>query len=200
MNVVARCGRGALVLLLLTVPGRARGQSPEPANRNWDLEVWVAGATGEENRDSFAEAQIFSAGVSVGKVLTDEIGDGWRRGHLEYVFNLMPVFVHLTPQLLYGGGLEPVILRWNSGLRAGRVAPYLELAGGGLWTNGNLPAGETSAFNFTARGGGGIEIFAANKRSVDVGFRWWHISNANLGAKNPEFNGFQVSLGYHWFK
>src|SRR6516164_9096730 len=99
MNVVARCGRGALLLLLLTVSGRARGQSPEPANRNWDLGVWVAGATGEENRNSFAEAQIFSAGVSVGKVLTDEIGDGWRRGHLEYVFNLMAVFFHLTPQL-----------------------------------------------------------------------------------------------------
>lgn len=200
MNVLARFGTASFLLLCLTAPVLVHGQSAEKANQTWDVGVWVAGATGEENRNSFSEAQIFAAGVSVGRLVTDEIGDGWRRGHLEYIFNLIPVFVHPTPQSVYGGGFEPVILRWNSGLRAGRVAPYLELAGGGLWTNGNLPAGDTSNFNFTARGGGGIQIFARNKRALDVGFRWWHISNANLGAKNPEFNGVQVSLGYHWFK
>ena len=93
-----------------------------------------------------------------------------------------------------------MILRWNSSLRTSRVAPYIELAGGAIRTNTNLPTGNTSNFNFTARGGGGIQIFMKPRRSVDIACRWSHISNANLGVKNPEFNGIQVSVGYHWFR
>jgi hypothetical protein len=33
-----------------------------------------------------------------------------------------------------------------------------------------------------------------------VGLRWSHISNANLGVINTEFNGIQLSLAYHWYK
>jgi hypothetical protein len=100
---------------------------------------------------------------------------------------------------VYGGGFEPVILRWNT-LRRRNIKPYIELAGGGVRTNTNLPAGDTSNFNFTARGGGGIQFFRTPRSSVDVGVRWAHISNANLGTNNPEFNGIQVSLAYHWMK
>lgn len=178
----------------------AQERLAEQQNRNWDFAVWIAGATGEESTNSFAEAQILSSGFFVGKTLTGEIGSGWRRGSLEYGFDVMPLFVHFTPEKIYGGGVEPVILRWNSSLRRGRIAPYIELAGGGVRSNANLPAGDTSSFNFTARGGGGIEISTAKRQSLDIACRWWHISNANLGVRNPEFNGIQVSLGYHWFK
>ena len=182
--------------------GTSRGQDrlTEGQNRNWDFSVWMAAATGEETTNSFAEVQILSGGVFVGKTLTGEIGSGWRRGSLEYGFDVIPLFVHFTPEKIHGGGFEPLILRWNSGLRAGRIAPYLELAGGGVATNTNLPAGRTSNFNFTARGGGGIEISTAKRQSLDIACRWWHISNANLGVQNPEFNGIQVSLAYHRFK
>jgi len=169
-------------------------------DRSWDFSVWLAGETGEENTNSFAEAQVFTAGVFAGKMLTDEIGSGWRRGRFEYGADLIPLFIQFRPERLYGGGFEPVILRWNSNLRAGRISPYIELAGGGVRTNANFPAGNTSDFNFTARGGGGIQIFSAKRRSLDIGCRWSHISNANLGVQNTEFNGVQVSLGYHWFK
>jgi hypothetical protein len=201
MNVIARFSAEAVLLLLfLTGPGWAQGSVPEGRDRNWDFAVWVAGATGEESTNSFAEAQILSGGFFVGKTLTGEIGSGWRRGSLEYGFDVMPLFVHFTPEKIHGGGVEPVILRWNSSLRAGQIAPYIELAGGGVRSNANLPAGDTSNFNFTARGGGGIEISTAKRQSLDIACRWWHISNANLGVRNPEFNGIQVSLGYHWLK
>jgi hypothetical protein len=188
------------LLLLFVRPVYAQDGFPDAPRRNWDVGVWVAGATGEENLNSFPEAQILTGGIFVGKVLTAEIGSGWRRGRFEYGFDLMPVFRQLRPQAIYGGGFEPVILRWNSSLHTGPVAPYIELAGGAVRTNSNLPAGDTSSLNFTARGGGGIEIFAKHRQSVEIGCRWWHISNANLGKRNPEFNGMQVSLGYHWFK
>jgi len=43
---------------------------------------------------------------------------------------MIPVFIQLTSKKLYGGGFEPVVLRWNTSLRMRRVAPYVELAGG----------------------------------------------------------------------
>jgi len=188
-------------LFLLCLSGASWAQAPADAqNRAWDLGVWVAGQTGEENTNSFAEAQILSGGMFVGKILTNETGSAWRRGRFEYAFDVFPLFIQFTPQRLYGGGFEPVILRWNSSLRLIAAKPYLELAGGAVRTNSNLPAGNTSDFNFTARGGGGIRVFLAKRRYVDIGCRWSHISNANLGVRNTEFNGVQVSVGYHWLK
>ena len=196
-RLIAKSG---LLLLMLASSSVAQERFAEEQNRNWDFSVWIAGATGEESTNSFTEAQILSGGFFVGKTLTGKIGSGWRRGSLEYGFDVIPLFVHFTPEKIHGGGFEPVILRWNSSLRAGRIAPYIELAGGGVRSNVNLPTGDTSNFNFTARGGGGIQIITTKRRSVDIACRWWHISNANLGVRNPEFNGIQVSLGYHWFK
>lgn len=202
MDAVARFHSAmfSLLLLFLVLPVYAQNGLPEAQRRNWDFSLWVAGATGEENTNSFSEAQTLTAGVFVGKELTGEIGRGWRQGRFEYGFDAIPIFRQLRPQAIYGGGFEPVILRWNSGRHAGRVAPYIELAGGGLRTISNLPAGDTSNFNFTARGGGGIQIFTNRRRFVEIGCRWAHISNANLGVRNPEFNGIQVSFGFHWLR
>jgi hypothetical protein len=96
---------------------------------------------------------------------------------------------------IYDGGLDPVVLRWNSTLHRGRIMPYIELGGGTV-----RPAGTTSAYNRLARGGGGSELLCGKRHSLDFACRWWHISNANLGVRDLEFNGIQVGFGYHWLK
>jgi hypothetical protein len=189
----------ALFLLLIH---RTQAQTQPPAEtdreRN-DFSVWSAGATGEENTDSFAEVQIWSTGIFMGWVITPDSGAGWRRGALEYGFSLIPALVQ-RPQHIFGGGFEPIVLRWNFRHHLGRLTPYIEVAGGGLFTNSNLPPGNTSSFNFTARAGSGIEVPTKKHQSLDIACRWAHISNANLGVRNTEFNGIQVSIGYRWFK
>src|ERR1700690_2246963 len=179
MNAIARFltpSQMFCVALLLTCLARAQQfRPPVGQNGKWDLSVWVTGATGEENRNSFTEAQIWTAGVFVGRVITDKIGSGWRGGNLEYGVNLMPVFVQRRPEALYGGGLDPVVVRWNSSLHAGRVVPYIELAGGAVLTNTNLPRGDTSNFNFTVKGGGGIHLFTKNRQSLEIGCRYYHV-------------------------
>jgi hypothetical protein len=187
-------------ILLLIGCAHAQSIFPKGQDRNWDFGVVAAGATGEENTNSFSEAQILSGGIFVGKALTDEIGRGWRRGQFEIGADFLPLFVQFAPQRTYGVAFDPIILRWNSSLHRGRVAPFIELGGGGVHTNVNLPAGNTSNFNFIARGGGGIQIATRRAQALEIGCRWWHISNANLGARNPEFNGIQVSVGWHWFR
>ena len=175
-------------------------QTGERESRRLDLSLWFAGATGEENSNSFSEAQILSAGAFVGRTVSGELGSGWRRGSLEYGFDIVPVVLQVSPKRLYGRGLYPVVLRWNSAADSRHIAPYIELGGGGLQTSSNFPAGNTSRFNFMVRGGGGIELFHGAHHSMDLACRWWHISNANLGVRNPEFNGIQFGFGYHWFK
>lgn len=189
-----------LVLIFLVALVQSQTKPADVEHHDWDFGVWIAGATGEEKLNDFSEAQILSAGVYAGRVLTDEIGSGWRRGSFQYGVTLIPLFWQLRPQAIYGGGIEPVVLRWNSSLRTARVAPYIELAGGAIRTTTNLPTGDTSNFNFTVRGGGGVRIFQNPHRWTEIGCRWMHISNANLGVRNPEFNGIQMSLGYHWSK
>ncbi len=199
MNVVVRFRLAIPFLFLLLVVRPVRAQS-EADRRNWDFAVWVAGETGEENTNSFAEAQVLTAGAFVGKELTSEIGSGWRCGRFEYGISVFPLFRQFRAQSIYGGGFEPVILRWNSSLHTSHLAPYIELAGGAVRTNTNFPAGDTSNFNFTARGGGGIQVFTKRRQFLDIACRWSHISNANLGVRNTEFNGVQVSVGYHWIR
>jgi hypothetical protein len=191
-----------LSLFLLLVCCSAFTQDPPPIGHKGglDLSIWAAGETGEENTNSFREAQIWSAGVSVGWVVTGEHLSSWRRGSLEYAFDVMPVFESYGNQRTHGFGFDPMILRWNSSLHTPRISPYIELSGGAVTTPSNLPPGNTSSFNFMAKGGGGIYLSTRKRQFFDIGFRWSHISNANLGVNNPEFNGLQLSLAYHWFK
>jgi hypothetical protein len=206
VNGVARLGSAQKISVLLIVfAGAAFAQTAEfPAwqKGTWDIGPWIAGATGEELTNSFTEAQLWSAGFFFGRVMTDEFGRGWRRATFEFGVTIIPVVVQTKTQTVYGGGFEPVVLRFTSAHRlGGRVVPYIELGGGGVATTSNIPPGKnTSDFNFTAKGGGGIHIITNPRQSLDVGCRWYHASNANLGAYNPEFNGIQISLGYHWFK
>jgi Lipid A 3-O-deacylase (PagL) len=169
-------------------------------NANWDFSVWVAGETGEETTNSFAQAQVWTAGVFAGRVVTDEVGTSWRRGRLEYAVDFVPVFETYGDQRTHGIGFDPVILRWNSALHTSRISPYIELSGGGVWTPVNLPPGRTSNFNFMAKGGGGMYLRTRPRQAFDLGLHWSHISNANLGADNYEFNGVQLSVAYHWFR
>lgn len=186
---------------LFALVGGAYAQStPESQNRAWDFSIWAGGATGEEITNSFSEAQIFTAGFLVGHSVSGEMGSGWRRGRFEYAADFIPVFVQLARRKITGTAFDPVILRWNSSLRRGRVTPFVELGGGGLRTSVNFPQGNTSTFNFIARGGGGVLVSTRGAQALEIACRWWHISNANLGVQNPEFNGLQVSVGWHWFK
>ena len=159
----------------------------------------MTGATGQEERSSLIQAQVWTSGIYIGQGITNPAGKSWLRGTLEYGFNVIPVFVNSRPDVIYGGGFEPIVLRWNFA-HSGRFIPYIELAGGGLLSSSNFPSGDASNFNFTTRGGGGVHIFDTSRHSCDIGFQYLHISNANLGNDNPAFNGLQLAIGYHWYK
>jgi hypothetical protein len=172
---------------------------PSSETGTWDLAVWAGHAAGREDGRSFGRAEITMAGVRVGRVLVGPFGGGWIRGSLEYGFDIIPLFVASRPEVVWGGGFDPIVLKWNFATR-GRLQPFLEAAGGGVFTTSDIPPGDTSTFNFVGKIGGGVHIFTANRQAVSVSLRYWHLSNANLGDTNPAFNGVQIVIGYHWFR
>jgi hypothetical protein len=103
--------------------------------------------------------------------MTGEAGSGWPRGRLEFGFDVAPLFVQFAPRRIHGVEFDPIILTWNSSLRRGRVAPYIELGGGAVGTPSNFPVGDTSNFNFIARGGGGILISTKRAQAFEIGRR-----------------------------
>jgi lipid A 3-O-deacylase len=184
-----------------------------------------------DNRDGF---KFIMAGVHAGKVLTYNHGFGPIRGNFEYAVEAFPFWQSYTPKFqremcttptnctapytvggtFTGASITPIILRWNFvGTR--RISPWIQGAGGVLWTNHKYPAfggppynpvndgpnSDASVWNFTPQAGVGAHFFLSPRRSVDFGINAVHISSASLGDKNPGVNAsIHLFLGYTWWK
>jgi hypothetical protein len=210
-----------------------RASSRQPS----EFGVLIQGGNGiTDNRDGF---HFLSAGVHAGRVLTTNYGSGFLRGNFEYAVELFPYWQSFTPHFqkvncveaagtaiitcsqpyTVGGtysGIEarPIILRWNFATH-GKLTPWIQGAGGVLWTNHKYPAygnatpslqvngpnGDASVWNFTPQGGVGLHYFTRANRSIDLSANAVHISSASLGDRNPGVNAsLQFTLGYTWWK
>ncbi len=212
-------------------PASDRPASAALATRPWEYGVFFAGGVGIGDRSDFTFA---NAGLRAGKVLTGPLLPGLLRGQFEYAGELMPYWQSFTPPpnvhdahvILPGGvstflpepynggtftgvSITPIILRWN--LQPGRrIAPFLQGAGGLIWTNHKYPPdiivpagtpGGTSVWNFTPQFGIGAHYFIKNSRSIDLAAHAVHISSASLGDRNPGVNAsVQFQIGYTWWR
>ena len=158
--------------------------------------VWAQGGTGVTGTTS--GNGIFDFGLRLGKVLTAEHGSGWSRGTFEYAVDLIPMTIVFQNEAVYGGGFNPVVLKWNF-TSGHRVAPWVEIAGGTLFTTADVPEG-TNTVNFRSQAAMGLYAFQREKRAMAFGIRYGHLSNAGLGTKNRGMNSVEVSIGYHWFR
>jgi lipid A 3-O-deacylase len=191
--------------------------------------AFADGGFGTNNRSDY---HFFNLGAHAGKVLWGPKGKGLLRGQFEYAVELMPFWQAYTPSFqrvncastssgtqcsgLYptggtytGVSVTPIILRWNL-LHGHRWMPWIQGAGGMVWTNhkfppvGPIPAPGhqgTSVFNFTPQFGVGVHYFVRPRRSIDFSANAVHISSASLGDSNPGVNAsVQFSLGYTWWK
>ena len=162
-----------------------------PSKGDWDLGVYVAGGPSVEG--GTRDTEVFSARARLGKVLTAEHGRGFLRGNFEYAIDVVPLYLVFQQTTVYGGGFDPLILKWNF---AGnhRETPYFELGGGTLFTTHEVPPG-TSAVNFRTHASLGLRL--PTKLTFEV--RYEHISNAGLAVPNPGINTVQFVLGFSRF-
>ncbi len=177
---------GAVVLFLSI--SLAAQTSDSMKKGAWEFGIWTGGGTSVAGGTS--DTQVWNAGLRAGYLFTD---------HFEYAVEAIPAYVIFQPlQDAYGVGLTPVLLKYN--FTSGRkVAPYLELGGGLLFTNHDVPTG-TNTVNFTPQAAFGLQVFHRSNRSINLAARYVHISNAGLSAPNPGINTIQFTLGYHWWR
>lgn len=86
--------------------------------------------------------------------------------------------------LNWGGGVEPIGFSFKF-RNTSKLQPYLETAGGVLYFNDQVPIADSSQFNFMFHFGGGLALYRSGTHFLSVGYRYHHISNANLGHFNP---------------
>jgi hypothetical protein len=95
----------------------------------------------------------------------------------------------------YGSGLSPVGFRANF-YPESRVQPFLSTDGGFIYFSDHVLSPQGSQFMYTIDYGGGLQIFRKQRQSVTIGYRYQHLSNANISLHNPgtDTNVFYVAV------
>lgn len=182
----------AVALFLMSSVAWAQNR-PEDGGR--EVQVWTGG--GPSVPGGTSDTSVWNVGVRYGWILTRPHGPGFLKGRFEYAVDAVPVFmVFQRYNTAYGAGFNPLGLKWDFAAR-GRIEPYLELGGGTLFTNHQVPIG-TSSVNFTPSAALGMHLLD-DKYAFSVELRYLHISNAGLSSPNPGINTLEVRVGWGKF-
>lgn len=184
--------RSSLLVIFLLLAGSSlclAQAAPEQGGN--EVEIWAGG--GHSVSGGRGNIGVFNAGLRYGWILTDLHLPSFLRGRFEYAVDAVPVFLAFQPtNTAYGVGFDPLGLKWNF-KRHGHISPYLELTGGVLFTDHNVPTG-TNTVNFMDQAALGMHVLGP-RHNVSVELRYMHISNAGLATPNPGVNSVQVRLG-----
>jgi hypothetical protein len=187
--------RSTLVATLLLLGAAAAFAQAAPERGGNEVQVWVGG--GHSVPGGTKDTSAFNVGLRYGWILTGPHLPGFLRGRFEYAVDVVPVFLVFQPaNTAYGAGFDPLGLKWNFE-RHGHISPYLELTGGTLFTNHNVPTG-TNTVNFMDQAALGMHLLG-RRHNVAVELRYMHISNAGLATPNPGVNTVQVRVGFGKF-
>ena len=98
-------------------------------------------------------------------------------------------------QRAYGSGVSPVGFRANF-LPDSRVQPYLSGDGGFIYFDQRVLSPQGSQFMYTIDYGCGLQFFRKSRQSWSLGYRYQHLSNANISHHNPgtDANTFYVAV------
>lgn len=102
-----------------------------------------------------------------------------------------------SAEYVYGAGASPFGLRMIFNPRH-RFEPFGGSGGGFLYFQRPM-FGTSLHFNFTAYFEGGGELFLKHRSALDFGYRYFHISNANLVHPNPGMGSHTLFAGMSFF-
>ncbi len=182
-----------LILCILIIASAVCHAQAAPEEGGHELQIWAGG--GHSVPGGTKNTGAFNAGLRYGWILTGP--------HLPWIsprtlrnmpWTPCPCSSSSSPQIP-PSALVSTRLRPGSGIfqRHGRLSPFLELCGGTLFTNHNVPTG-TNTVNFTDQAALGVHLLGA-KHNVSLELRYMHISNAGLATPNPGINTVLVRLG-----
>lgn len=117
-----------------------------------------------------------------------------------------PAYVSATPtpnaaktvrRTTYAVAIQPVNFKFIF-FAKNRLKPYAQTGAGLLYASKPVPVPYSKRFNFTGDFGGGLMYMLSEKRAVSLGYKYFHISNGNIGGKinNPGFNANVFYINY----
>ncbi len=128
-----------------------------------------------------------------GLVATDPIGASWYQGQVtiggellftQYVEPLTTYLVALTPTVKY------------TFLTSNRLRPYVEAGAGVVWTDlGDRIPEKGSRFNFNIQVGAGLSYLVTPTASINLNYRFQHISNAGTAHPNHGIDAGMALVG-----
>jgi hypothetical protein len=95
----------------------------------------------------------------------------------------------------YGSGISPVGFQWDF-LPLRRVQPFFSGDGGFIYFDNRVLSPQGSQFMYTVDYGAGFNIFHHRNQAITIGYRYQHLSNANISHHNPgtDTNTFYVGV------
>jgi hypothetical protein len=99
----------------------------------------------------------------------------------------------------YGTGLTPIGFQLDFA-NGSKVHPFAHVNGGFLYFNKSMPIEDSGQFQFVGEFGGGVRIFTSERRAVNIGVRFHHISNGDRAGSNRGLNQFVIYAGFSVFK
>ena len=201
------------ILLLLLFAGSSSAQSApheDTAPPKNEFAVLLGGSYFSTNVLAFSEdRKLVITELRYARQLTTR-----RRFSLKMTMDLVPAAILIEPKnveltsriipgspwrSVYGWGLTPVGLQMNFRPRK-RVQPFAESTFGFLHFNSRVISPAASRFNFTVDLGPGVQLFATPRQAVTLGYRYHHLSNADIAPRNPgaDSNIFYVGYSFFW--
>lgn len=185
--------------MLCTAGSASADQTAESAGRGvTEWSATVAAAQGITFLQSTAGDDYALLDLLWGRVLTDVRGAGWLRGRFQWSLEVVPIFRQWAGGHAHGVGVSPLAWRWNF-VPHGRVAPFVDVGGGAMWTSAPIPSGTTGS-NFSAHAGLGVRVLGRSTSGLVVGYRLHHLSNGNRLRQNPGVNAHMLTAGWTWVR
>jgi hypothetical protein len=99
----------------------------------------------------------------------------------------------------YGAGITPIGLQLDFA-NGSKIHPFAHVNGGFLYFNKSMPIEDSGQFQFVGEAGGGVRIFTSERRAVNIGVKFHHISNGDRHGSNRGLNNFVIYAGFSIFK
>ena len=96
---------------------------------------------------------------------------------------------------IFAQGFSPVGLQYSFRPTHG-IQPFVSSTAGYIFSTNPIPTSDAGSFNFTFDIGGGIEFLRRRTHSIQIEYRFHHISNHETAADNPGIDNGVFKLSY----
>jgi hypothetical protein len=205
------------ILLFVSAPVLAQSDAPFTLKRGDNEWGFWAGFSpkattifGGLHDDEAEDRKFFIAGLRYGRTLAANNSLA-----LQYTLDAIPLAVAtgtivsrttspggittFQRETAYGAGVTPLGLQLDFANGA-KIHPYIHVNGGLLVFNKSVPIEDAGHLALVGEAGGGVRIFTSERRAVNIGVKFHHISNGDRQGSNRGLNQFVIYAGFSIFR